>query len=351
MRKVLYIGEFPPPFGGVTTKNQFIKDCIFDNDANKVEWINLYDYKKQPLKLAFLLKSLIVAKHEQKAICIGVGKKSRVETILSAIKFIGGSDMLSHTYIFVMASTLYEYCKENEHMLNLIKSCKCLYIELQSMINEINTLGVTNTGLLPNCREGNKACKPHKIHKKKIKLVFFSMVRREKGVPYLFEMAERLNNTNVPFELDIYGEINKDYKAEFGCSLQKSVGVNYKGVFDIRKDDLYGKLNEYDLLLLPTEWKGESCVGILVESKMAGIPAIVSNHKYNSEIVLNNIEGIVVDGNLASGFANAVEQFANNSTFYDEIAENAFKSRKRYEFETYKKMVRNEIYGNEPDSN
>lgn len=45
-------------------------------------------------------------------------------------------------------------------------------------------------------------------------------------------------------------------------------------------------------LLLPSKWSGEGVPGALVESKMAGIAAIVSDWNFNAEIVKNDSEGI-----------------------------------------------------------
>lgn len=49
--------------------------------------------------------------------------------------------------------------------------------------------------------------------------------------------------------------------------------------------DVYEELNNYDIMLLPTRWEGEGVSGALIESKMAGITAIVSDWHVNSETV------------------------------------------------------------------
>ena len=94
--------------------------------------------------------------------------------------------------------------------------------------------------------------------------------------------------------IDIYGHIVDDFKEKFEKFIDENNNVTYQGVFDATKNNVYEKLHEYDILLFPSRWKGEGVPGILIESKMAGIVPIVSDHLYNSEIVLNNIEGIVL---------------------------------------------------------
>ena len=253
--------------------------------------------------------------------------------------------MLGRTSNFIMASTLYTYCQEHPMCIRLLQKSGLLYIELQTMIDEVNSLGITNTYLLPNCRDGSQACKPHPLNKERgLKLLFFSTVNREKGVQHLFKMAEYLDQANINYTLDIYGEIAENYREEFESSINLHRRCVYGGVFDVTKSSLYKKINEYDLLLLPTKWKGESCIGVLVEAKMSGIPAIVSNHKYNSEIVINGIEGFVIDGDLGKGFAETVKIVANDEELYDKLAYGAYESRKRYDFATYKEAVRKRVF-------
>ena len=60
------------------------------------------------------------------------------------------------------------------------------------------------------------------------------------------------------------------------------------------------------MLLLPTNWASEGVPGTLVESKIAGIPAIVSDICYNVEIVENGVNGIVLMENTAEELAKAI---------------------------------------------
>ena len=45
--KTLYIGEFPPPMGGVTVKNELLKNKVY-NDSEMI-FFDLYSCKKNPL--------------------------------------------------------------------------------------------------------------------------------------------------------------------------------------------------------------------------------------------------------------------------------------------------------------
>lgn len=77
--------------------------------------------------------------------------------------------------------------------------------------------------------------------------------------------------------------------------------------------------------MLPSKWSGEGVPGALVESKMAGIAAIVSDWNFNAEIVKNDSEGIVLKEKL-SNVLNKI-----NSQKMMELKVGAFESRKRYD--------------------
>ena len=138
-----------------------------------------------------------------------------------------------------------------------------------------------------------------------------------------------------------------DYKDEFEMNIKRTHHCNYYGVFDGTGGDVYSLLNSYDLLLLPTHWQGEGCIGVLVESKIAGIPAIASDWRYNSEIIIDGKEGVIVSGNQAVGFADAVERISKDEEMYDALCKEASDSIERYDFNIYlpevKRAVENQL--------
>ena len=160
----------------------------------------------------------------------------------------------------------------------------------------------------------------------------------------MFEVVDRLNEMDVPVELDFYGVIGMEYETEFKTSVESHENVQYKGVFDSSKDDVYKKLNEYDLLVFPTTWQGEGVAGILVESKIAGIPAIVTDHNYNGEVVINDKEGIVISPeNIVDGFVESIRMLQRDKVLFERLAQGAYKSKDRYEIENYRAVLMNAL--------
>lgn len=102
-----------------------------------------------------------------------------------------------------------------------------------------------------------------------------------------------------------------------------------------KKNELYNKLQQYDLLLFPTKWKNEGVPGVLVESKIAGIPAIVSDINFNSEIIKDEKTGLVLKKNTPEELAYAIERVYFNRDWLIELKHNAKDSSEEYLIENY----------------
>lgn len=121
--------------------------------------------------------------------------------------------------------------------------------------------------------------------------VFFSRISPEKGADSVLEAARMLPNVGFTF----YGQMDKDYRGRFEREVALLPNVSYKGVFKSAQDDPVAGLHDYDLRLLQTRWPNEGAPGVLVETKMAAIPSIVSDVCCNAELVLDGKEGVVLE--------------------------------------------------------
>lgn len=335
MRKTLYIGEFPPPFGGVTVKNQLLRDYIYNSD--QVQFFNLYDCKKNRIKLVSLLHLIQKAKCENAVIVLGIGYDKRLERMLQMIYLIGKEALIQNCLIIMMGSKLQTYCKGRTHLINMLRKTKCILTESHKIEKEFQKLGIQNVDFFPNCRVAQKDWLPKKRDMEKpIKMVFFSKICEGKGVTILFEAVQLLKQRKIKFQLDFYGVLDPDYRTVFEEQIEKYSECQYYGVFDTTKQDVYAKLHEYDVLAFPTMWKGEGVAGILVESKIAGIPAIVTDHRYNDEVVQDGVEGILIEKNSAVAFADAVAKLDQDPELLFQLATGAHHSRMRYDIMTYK---------------
>lgn len=166
--------------------------------------------------------------------------------------------------------------------------------------------------------------------KHRLKCVFFSMIRPEKGVDLVLETAQK--QSDVDFEF--WGVIDSSYENTFLNQVSAIDNCTYKGVFQGKNDDVYKLLNSFDVFLFPTRWVGEGVPGALIEAKIAGIPAIVSDWAYNSELVTDSYDGYVMREYSADAIINGIQMLKDKSMLL-EMKRNAKQSGEKYFFESY----------------
>jgi len=185
-----------------------------------------------------------------------------------------------------------------------------LFFEMKSIVNNFITIN-KNTFWFPNVRE-----KPNiKLEKKEFKkrFVFISQIFKEKGVDEILEASLQLPKDYV---IDLYGPI-KDNR--YGEDYFKSYRVHYGGA--LNADEVLDTLSKYDVLLLPTYYKGEGYPGIVIESYSIGVPIIVTNLKGLSEITDNKKTGVIIEPKNVKELVEAILYF--NSKNYQKISQYA----------------------------
>ena len=119
----------------------------------------------------------------------------------------------------------------------------------------------------------------------------------------------------------------------------------YHGIFSGKDDLLYHELSKYDTVLLPTRWASEGVPGILVEAKIAGTPAIVSDICYNAEIIHNEVDGIVLKANDEHCLSNAIRRLIENNQLYRAIRTGSKNDSESYYVESYIDSLVKQIEG------
>ena len=89
------------------------------------------------------------------------------------------------------------------------------------------------------------------------------------------------------------------------------------------------------MLLLATRCKTEGIPGILIESKIANIPAIVTDLNFNKDIIRDHVNGIVLKNNTEQELYDAILELDRNRDSLKKYAEEAGKSAKEFYIEKY----------------
>lgn len=163
------------------------------------------------------------------------------------------------------------------------------------------------------------------------KFVYISRVEKLKGVDNL---REAFNKLGFDYHLDIYGPLI-DYCLED----LKEGNYTYKGL--IQNDLVNSVLVDYDVLILPTQWKTEGYPGIIMECFNAGIPVIATNVGGIPELIKNEINGLLINPSDTQAIINAVLKL--DVLDYSILSKNAKESFKIYDSEIVNNKILNII--------
>lgn len=337
MGKIFYIGSFPPPYGGATIKNDVLyKELSKHSKISKFNTAGNFDLMKLVKLGLFLLKNI----NNKGIICIFDISLFKITKVINILN----KKMLGRISVFITGGNLRDRLIENNQNIATFNKYKNIYVECTRMKVELEELGLENLKVIPNCRP-----KPFKREffssddYKHIKCIFMSRICDEKGVKIAVDAGKILNNKNINYTLDFYGSVDSTIERYFIKEVNNNDNIYYKGVFKADKHDVYNLLKGYDLLLFPTKYSGEGFPGILTESKIAGIPVIASDYCYNSEIITNRVDGIILEELTAEKLSDIILELNKDRETLNKLREQSFISGESYFIENYSEYILNNM--------
>ena len=150
-------------------------------------------------------------------------------------------------------------------------------------------------------------------------VLFVGAIAHHKNLLSLIDMAKIIKQTNdVHFLLVGEGPLEKRVNYEISKN-DLSEMVHIAGY----SDNVSEILLESDILILPS--KVESMGLVILEAMARGKPTIVANVGFQSEIIQNNINGLLVEGNkkMVVNFVKNILRLKNDHDFYERIKRNA----------------------------
>lgn len=324
---IVYIGAFPPEYGGVTIKNQNLYIAL--KKEMPIKRIDLNKVKNKNVKEAARLMFHLLNPAARFVIGVSCGKNTRKR--FTQILYYLNRRAMRKSIIMIMGGTASHDMSIDPEYRKCAMGYKRIYVETQSMKTEMNAAGFENVEVYPNGRFKPQQVVQPKGTDKRLQCVFFSLIQPEKGADLVLEAAKALSDVNFAF----YGRIVPQYEKSFMLSVNSLENVSYCGIFKGTNEEVYAELSKYDILLLPTKWKNEGVPGVLVEGKIAGLAEIVSNKNYNAEIVRNGVEGFVLEENSGEELCAAIKGLQRDRDLLAQIKAGSKKSAERYYIENY----------------
>lgn len=336
MSKVLYIGEIPANYGGITRKSELLEKQL--KKYNEVSVINIdvkdhkiISYVISVLKLLFLLRGV-----DRIVYCLD---NKRMLFLLKIEELFSGK-RLKDTTVIISGGEFDDFLDNDSTFLKKVDE---FWIEINGSIKDFQIKGFNNIVYYPNPRIQQIAYEPQAYDKKRpLKLLYYLQISKEKGLMDAVEIAKKLNGLDIKYELDFYGWVVDEVKAQFDNFIEATPNVNYKG-FNDSKDikEYFSSINNYDLMLFPTYWHGEGIAEACVEAKIAGVAIIASNHNHNQEIVdESKNEGVIVEKGYIDGYVDTIMELYNNPEKLNKLKTGSYESRKRFDISSYDELFK-----------
>lgn len=288
MKKILYIATTADNrnrLDGETIKCRLLRDYLNDIEKIQVISIDTDNWKKHIFKLVvsilfyfFQCDEIIVSSADKGAHIV--------------LDFFRKIKCKKKVYYFVIGGSLFRNIKEKKWNLNTYKRLKHIYVEANTLKEDLNNLGINNVKVLNNFRNPKKFKNCYK-KTDNVKFVYFGRVIKQKGIEEAIQLINRLNKENIKCSLDIYGQCTDDYLKVI--KKQFSSAIKYHGEIVPDNQHEYEILSQYDIFIFPTEYPGECLPGALIDCYIAGLAIVASNWKYAKEYILDNENGIIFE--------------------------------------------------------
>lgn len=293
-----------------------------------VKTLDTHDWHNSPFRLFW--NSLRLAKDCHHIIILPASNGIKVFAPLFAL-FCKLYNVKLH-YI-VVGGWLPETLENNVWLVKALKQFDGIYVETNSMKQKLNTLGLHNIEIVPNFKKLHILKESEIINKElpPYKFCTFSRVTKEKGVEDAISAIKAINEeqSELICHLDIYGQVDPNYKDEFEKMLTIAPNyIQYKG--EVPFDRSVEVLKNYYALLFPTYYAGEGFAGTILDAFAAGIPVVASDWRYNGEIIKDGETGFIFVTHDIDGLKQHIFKVIKNKNQYKKMKFNCVKQAQKF---------------------
>lgn len=196
-------------------------------------------------------------------------------------------------HYFVVGGWLREYLTHRPIHRFMLSRIKGIHTETKRLKKELEDYyHYKNVDIFPNFRFFEFTPKPSESEK--LRIVFMARVMRQKGLDWIFDIADYISEHNLQYKYSItfFGPETEEEKEYFENNVAKYDFAEYKGT--LQPKEIHETLSKYDVMLLPTHFYTEGLPGSVVDAYISGIPVIVTEWKHSHEFVDEGKSGFIV---------------------------------------------------------
>lgn len=321
--------------GGKIADGQAVRTAVITQELkkrygeNQILFADTYNWRQRPL--GFLRDCVGLMRRSENILILPADNGFKVFVpIMMALNIIFRKRLV---YI-VIGGFLPELLKKKPIYIKLVNKFDIIFVQTDNLKKDLEAIGINNIHILSNLKRLNTR-KPEDLkvnNNKEIKVCVFSRINKEKGIEDAIE-AVKLTNDKLGGQyvtLDFYGLLPDSYKDRFQELLESNKGfIDYKGIVYFNKT--VETLQEYFVLLFPTYYYGEGFPGNVVDAYNTGLPIIATDWLYNSDIIEDGVNGILVAIKNPEAISEALLRLYNDRKLAVQIGLNNLEKAKEYQ--------------------
>lgn len=319
--KLLMIGPLPPPLGGATVLFELLANELKDCKNCEFKVLNSNINKSNPFAIFKLLYQIYQQSIEVDIINLHASYRGVV--VLAPYMFLI-SRLLKKKLIFRLFggdfSQLYRSSKFAMKYLydKILFRADLVLFETQALVRKFSSHG--NVRWFPNHRKLDAVVPSRHIENiSRLKIIFISHIRKEKGIFELIDASTQLPNVSI----DVYGPFYDGLTPK----IFTGSSINYCGVME--QDKVKDALISYDVLVLPSYKEGYP--GVIIEAFAAGLAIICTDLDTLKEMVTANEEAILIRPRNVVDLIEAIDLLDRNRLLLSKLKKNSLKKAEIYD--------------------
>lgn len=301
--------------GGEVCKNRNFT-CFFEWAGIPYMVINTSGWQKRPWVLFHILWQAIT--HPKNKILLSASSKSSNKIIRILSTFRKKNEIV----YCVVGGSFHKALEAGQYKVEDYKGLRSILVQSPDMKEALEEIGLERVYYMPNSKMIRKSLPPKTSGGDKVRFVFASQVRPEKGCDVIFDAMKLLNAQGLEsrYEVVFYGTIKPEYSSVFNEKLERLHNASYNGILDFEEVEGHQTLSSYDVMLFPTFWDGEGFPGVFIDAFIAALPIIATDWNFNKSIIGDGKCGYIIQPRDSSDLANKMLSFIKNPETISEFS-------------------------------
>jgi len=168
---------------------------------------------------------------------------------------------------------------------------------------------------------------------KRLKILFVGGLSQRKGIAYLFEAVDKLQDK---IELTLVGKKTSDNCPKLDAELEK-----HNWIPTLAHEEVLKLMKSQDLLVFPSLFEGFGMV--ITEAMSQGTPVITTDRTAGPDLIINGENGWIIESGSTSSLVKKLEEIIMDPTICEKVGRNALETARKRPWEVYGKELTSAI--------